>query len=98
MFDGIIEDKGKFLVDKKDVMRFYRNLRDTYQSQITEIEKGIKDANFIYFCLRQKGRVTENPFESEMAIAEKTLERLRGLIEPLNKEIERLEKEKDNED
>lgn len=87
----------KFLVDKKDVLSLYRNLRGIFQSQITEIEKGIKEANFTYFCLRHKGSVTENPFESEIEDAEKTLKRLRGLVEPLNKEIERLEKGSANE-
>lgn len=88
---------GKFLADKKDFLSLYKNLRDTYQSQIKDIEIGIKEANLTYFYLLHKGSVTENPFESEIADAEKTLERLRGLVEPLNKEIEKLEKESANE-
>ena len=86
----------KFLADKKDFLGLYRNLRDTYQLQITEIETGIKKANLTYSYLLHKGSVTENPFESDIVNAEKTLEKLRGLVEPLNKEIEKLEKEIDN--
>lgn len=88
---------GKFLADKKDFLSLYKNLRDIYQLQITEIETGIKKANLTYSYLLHKGSVTENPFASEIANAEKTLERLRDLVEPLNKEIERLEKENNNE-
>lgn len=87
---------GKFLADKKDFLSLFKNLRDTYQSQITKIETGIKEANLAYAYLLHKGSVTENPFESDIADAEKTLEKLRGLVDPLNKEIERLEKEIDN--
>ena len=45
---------GSFMVDKNDMLQFYKSLRDTYLSQIKDIEDSIQKANITYMYLKNK--------------------------------------------
>ena len=84
---------GSFMVDKNDMLQFYKSLRDTYMSQIKDIEDSIQKANITYMYLKNKGVIESNPFLEEIEECNKSVKKLKELVEPITEQIERLEKE-----
>lgn len=84
---------GSFMVDKNDMLQFYKSLRDTYLSQIKDIEDSIQKANITYMYLKNKGVIESNPFLEEIEECNKRVKKLKELVEPITEQIERLEKE-----
>ena len=84
---------GSFMVDKNDMLQFYKSLRDTYLSQIKDIEDSIQKANITYMYLKNKGVIESNPFLEEIEECNKSVKKLKELVEPITEQIERLEKE-----
>ena len=84
---------GSFMADKNDMLQFYKSLKDTYLSQIKDIEDSIQKANITYMYLKNKGVIESNPFLDEIEKSNESVKKLKELVEPITEQIERLEKE-----
>ena len=82
-----------FPEDEKELLSFYKSLRSTYEFVILENQQLIQ----MYENIDYSSYSTKHPFEKEIEGWKKDIEKLTRMIDSLDKGIEKLEKEKNNE-
>lgn len=84
---------SRFPVDEKELLSFYKLLRSTYEFGISKNKQLIQ----MYENMDYSSYSTKYPFEKEIEGWKKDIEKLTRMIDSLDKGIEKLEKESDNE-